>query len=124
MGKGMENFGVKLLKGLLIGVSVSLASILVFALVLKFVNMSAFWIKLVNQFIKLASIFVACLVAVGGSKGLLKGVAVGLSVVGVTYLLFGLVSGGLSIGISVVWEAVYGILAGGLAGIISANLKK
>ncbi len=117
-------FGVSLLKGLLIGVSICLAAILIFAFALKFVSLSAFWVKTVNQIIKVTAIMVACLVSVKGEKGFLKGGAVGLSVVLVTYLLFGLVSGSLTFGVSTLLECAFGILIGILAGILSVNLKK
>ena len=117
-------FGLNFLKGLLIGVSTCLAAILIFAFVLKFAELTDGWVRFINQFIKLAGIIAACLVGVKGKKGFLKGAALGLTVVAVTYLLFGLISGGLSFGISTLFEAGYGTVAGALAGILSVNLKK
>lgn len=124
MERVSDRFAVKLIKGLLVGVSISLALILVFAFALKFVDLSAGWIKGINQVIKLVSVGVACLVSVNEGKGWLKGMATGFGVIVVTYLLFGFVSGSLSFGASCLWEALYGLIAGALAGIISVNLKK
>lgn len=119
-----NNFKLDLLKSILVGVSVSLALILVFALVLKFVDIPDFWIRTVNQVIKLIAIVSACFVGVKKQKGLVKGVTVGFLVVAITYLLFGLVSGSLSFGWGTLLEATYGIFCGALAGIICVNLKK
>ena len=117
-------FGLNFFKGLLIGVSVCLAAILIFAFVLKFAEISEGWIKFINQVIKLFGITAACLVGVKGEKGFLKGAAIGLAVVAVTYLLFGLISGSLTFGVSTLFEAGYGLICGSLAGILAANLKK
>ncbi|MBP5308011.1 MAG: TIGR04086 family membrane protein [Clostridia bacterium] len=124
MEKTSGGFGLGYLKGLLIGVSTCLAAILVFAFVLKFAELSDGWVKFINQIIKLCGITVACLVGVRGEKGFLKGAALGFSVIAVTYLLFGLISGSLDFGVSTLFEALYGIVCGILAGILSANLKK
>ncbi len=124
MEKTADNFGVSLFKGILVGVSVCLAAILIFAFVLKFAALSDGTVRIINQVIKLIAITVSCLVAVRGEKGFLKGAAVGLSVVAVTYFIFGLISGSLSFGISTLFEAAYGIIAGAIAGILAVNLKK
>lgn len=124
MEKSFKRFGLDYLKGLLIGVSVCLACILIFAFVLRFVELSDFWVKFINQIIKLCAITAACLVGVKGEKGFFKGIAMGLGVIIVTYLLFGLVSGSLTFGISLVYELLFGSVLGLLAGILSVNLKK
>ena len=118
------SFALDTFKGVLAGVSVCLGCILAFALALKFVALPEFWIRFINQIIKLAGIFVGCLAGVKGERGFLKGGVVGFSVVAVTFLLFGLVSGGLSFGVSTLFEALYGIICGMLSGILSVNLKK
>ena len=118
------SFALDTFKGVLVGVSVCLGCILAFALVLKFVALPTFWIRFINQIIKLAGIFFGCLAGVKGERGFLKGAVVGLFVVAATFLLFGLVSGGISFGVSTLFEALYGIICGALSGIISVNLKK
>ena len=123
MEKTADNFGISLLKGILTGVAVCLAGILVFAFILQFVSVSERWIRFTDQIIKLFGITAACLVSVRGEKGYLKGACTGVSVAAVTYILFGLISGSLDFGISVLWEALYGIVAGLLSGIIAVNLK-
>ena len=124
MERTSDKFVVDLIKGVLIGVSICLALVLVFAFVLKFVNMSSWAIRTVNQVIKLVAVLCACAVAVKGEKGFLKGSVVGLCVVGVTFLTFGLLSNSLSFGLSLLWEALYGIFVGLIGGIIAVNLKK
>lgn len=98
--------------------------ILIFAFVLKFVAVPQKTIAIINGIIKLISICVACPFAVNGEKGLLKGAATGTTLIIVTYLLFGLISGELSFGAGSLLELLYGLVAGGLAGVICVNLKK
>lgn len=119
-----NNFFTGLLKGVLIGLSACLAMILIFAFVLKFVAVPQKTIAIINGIIKLISICVACPFAVNGEKGLLKGAATGTTLIIVTYLLFGLISGELSFGAGSLLELLYGLVAGGLAGVICVNLKK
>ena len=124
MEKTFKESLLGVLKGVLIGVSICLAGVLVFAFVLKFTSLSQFWIKTVNQIIKLIAVTVACITSVRGTRGFLKGAAVGFGVVFVTFFLFGLISGGLSFGWGTLLEAVYGILIGLIGGILAVNLKK
>ena len=79
---------------------------------------------IINGRIELISICVACPFVVYGEKGLLKGAATGTTLIIVTYLLFGLISGELSFGAGSLLELLYGLVAGGLAGVICVNLKK
>ena len=51
-----------LLKGVLIALSFSIVCILIFAMVLKFVDMSTNWIVNINQIIKVLSILIACII--------------------------------------------------------------
>ncbi|MBR2968837.1 MAG: TIGR04086 family membrane protein [Clostridia bacterium] len=124
MEKTFKESLLGVLKGVLIGVSICLAGVLVFAFVLKFTSLSQFWIKTVNQIIKLIAVTVACITSVRGKRGFLKGAVVGFGVVFVTFFLFGLISGGLSFGWGTLLEAVYGILIGLIGGILAVNLKK
>ena len=124
MEKTFKESLLGVLKGVLIGVSICLAGVLVFAFVLKFTSLSQFWMKTVNQIIKLIAVTVACITSVRGERGFLKGAAVGFGVVFVTFFLFGLISGGLSFGWGTLLEAVYGILIGLIGGILAVNLKK
>ena len=124
MEKTFKESLLGVLKGVLIGVSICLAGVLVFAFVLKFTSLSQFWIKTVNQIIKLIAVTVACITSVRGNRGFLKGAVVGFGVVFVTFFLFGLISGGLSFGWGTLLEAVYGILIGLIGGILAVNLKK
>lgn len=119
-----NNFFLSLVKGLLIGLGACLAIILIFAFVLKFVVIPQQVIIIINGVIKLVSVCIACPFAVNGEKGLIKGAITGLSLIIITYLLFGLISGGLTFGFGTVLEIIYGLVAGGLAGVICVNIKK
>lgn len=123
MKKLSREFWIYLLKGVLVGVSICLVGVLAFAFVLKLTDLPQVWIRVINQVIKLVAVTVACIVSVRGERAFLKGGALGLAVVAVTFLLFGLISGGLSFGWMTLLEAVYGILIGMIGGILAVNLK-
>ena len=75
-----------------ISVITALLLILVFAGLIKAFNMGSGIIKPINQFIKALAIFIGCFFCVRESKGLVKGVGIGLIFTIIIYLLFALLS--------------------------------
>lgn len=120
----MKGFLTHYVKGVLIGLTVSLACILVFAFVLKFVAVGDVGIKTVNQIIKMLSVVLACLAAVREDKGIVKGALIGLSVIAFTYLLFGAISCSISFGLGTAIELAFGLVTGAISGILAVNCKK
>ena len=81
-------------------------------------------IKAVNQFIKILSVFLGVSVSVRGKMGLVKGIAVGVCSTVITYLLFALIGGEVSFGTVFFIDLLFGLIVGGISGVISVNVKK
>ncbi len=116
----------RLISGLLTAIGVTLACVLLFALLMQWLKPSDQVIRIINQIIKLGSIFVGAWVTVGrsGENGLLLGAGVGLS-----YMLLGVVLYALLSGQQLPWTAylsdiAMGVAGGGIAGAIVSGLKR
>lgn len=119
-----RNFWLAMLKGLLVGVIISLVAVLLFALILRFVSMSDGVIKIVNQVIKVLAIFSAVLFAVRGKMCYLQGGVLGIFVSIITYIIFGIISADLSFGLSFLYETIFAFVFGLLSGVIAGCLKR
>ncbi|MBR1890570.1 MAG: TIGR04086 family membrane protein [Clostridia bacterium] len=119
-------FTTSVLKGSLIGVAVALVSILLFAFVLRFTNVSDTIITPVNQVIKGVSIFFGVFLGIRGHKqnGLIKGSLIGLGFTIVAFLTFSLLDGAFVFDKTFFNDIVFGMIIGAICGIICVNLKK
>jgi len=102
----------------------TLAAVLIFAFIIKFISLDTSVIKPVNQFLKVISIFTGCYFSLTGRKGWLKGLLTGFFVILLTYFIFAIISGSIEFDWSVVLEIVFGSIIGAISGIITVNLKK
>ena len=116
----------RLLRGLLTAIGVTLLCVLLFALLMQWLKPSDNVIRIINQIIKLGSIFAGVYVTVGrsGENGLLLGAGVGLA-----YMLLGVLLSALLSGQQLPWTAylsdiAMGIAGGGIAGAIVAGMRK
>ncbi len=112
------------LSGAFLGVCISLIAVIIFAFALYVTPLSESIIKIVNQFIKVFSVFFACLFCLRGRMGYLKGGAVGLLVFIFTYLIFALFAGSKVFVGGFILDLVFGTLIGVISGIIAVNFKK
>ena len=80
-------------KSVCIAAIVTLAAVLVFALLVKLFTIGSGAITAVNQVIKAVAIFVGCMVCVKPGRGLLKGLVSGVAVIILTYFLFAILAG-------------------------------
>lgn len=103
---------LSVLKGVFFAIIASLACVMIFALVLKWFNLADSSIKPVNQVIKVAAIFVGCLVAVKGERVLLKGGAVGFFASVSEYIVFGVISKSLKFSAVFFIDVLFGTLIG------------
>ena len=112
-------------RGLLTAIGVTLACVLIFALLMQWLRPSDGVIRVVNQLIKLGSIFAGVYVAVGrgGDKGLLTGALVGLVYMLLGVLLYALLSGQQLPFTAYLSDVAMGIAGGGIAGAIIGGLK-
>lgn len=129
----MSNFKAKLsnpflsnvLKGSLVSVSVSLVLILIFALLIKFLNIPDGAIQPVNQAIKIISILFGVIAALKNfpQKGLLTGALIGLIYIILAFMFFSLLSGQLIINASLFIDVAFALLIGAMCGIFFVNRK-
>lgn len=120
----MKEGAIQVLKAVCAAVVLSLVYVLAFTLIIQLFSLEGGIIKPVNQVFKVICLAACCLAFLRGPGGLAKGaVAGGLAVVA-TYLLFGAMGGSLAFTLMTLAELAIGCVAGGIAGIIAANIKK
>ncbi len=125
MSKDIENgFFRSIIKGVFTTVIITLISVLILGVVIKFATLNGGVIKAVNQFIKMVSIFLGCFACIRGSAGLLKGGLTGILSTVAVYAVFSLLCGTTIFDIAFVLDLVFGLIVGAISGIISVNTKK
>ena len=116
----------RLLRGLLTAIGVTLLCVLLFALLMQWLKPSDNVIRIINQLIKLGSIFAGVYITVGRSSenGLLLGAGVGLAYMLLGVLLYALLSGQQLPWTAYLSDIAMGIAGGGIAGAIVAGMRK
>lgn len=117
---------INVLKVSLIGVIVSILLVLLFAFVLKFVELSSSTISLVDQIIKILSIVVA-VISLNKSVDanlLLKSLLAGAVYSILTFLVFSILNGGVVFGVGMASDIVFSALVGGASAILINMIKK
>ncbi|MDD3335007.1 MAG: TIGR04086 family membrane protein [Eubacteriales bacterium] len=124
-GRHRQTTWSRLLRGLLSAIGVTLAGVLLFALLMQWLRPSDTVIRIINQLIKLASIFVGALVTVGrgGEKGMLLGAALGFIYMLLGVALYALLSGQQLPFTSYLSDVAMGIAGGGIAGAIISGMR-
>ena len=115
-----------ILKASLIGVVVSILLVLLFAFVLKFVDLGSGTISLVDQIIKVISVVVAVIVLnkVDSESLLLKAVVVGVAYSVITFIVFSILNGGMNLGLGIFTDIAFSALVGGISAILLNIIKK
>ena len=124
MQSGIKSAALGALRGLAVAVGITALGMLALGLMAGYTAVTDNTIRLMNQCLKLASVWLGTLAAVGmgGERGLVKGMAVGA-----LYMLLGLGILGLASGMNADWstlagEVLIGAAVGGAAGALLANL--
>lgn len=114
------------LKGAVVAIFVSLIGILIFALIIKFASLNSKVIKPVNQVIKIVSIFLGVFFTLRkcNNKGWLIGLLVGAVYSVLSFILFSILSGGFSFGLSILTDLLFLSIIGFICGIILINVSK
>ena len=122
--KRKNNTALRLLKGLLTAVGVTIAGVAVFALLMQWIRPADGVVRLINQLLKLASVGVGVYVAVGWGceGGLLRGAAVGLVYMAIGVGVYALLSGQSASLSAYAADLAMGVASGGLIGMILSNL--
>lgn len=117
---------VNVLKASLIGVIVSILLVLLFAFVLKFVELGSSIISIIDQIIKILSIIVA-VISLNKSIDanlLLKSLFVGAVYSVLTFLVFSILNGGMVFGVGIFSDILFSALVGGASAILINMIKK
>lgn len=124
MRSGIKSAALGALRGLAVAVGITALGMLALGLMAGYTAVTDDTIRLMNQCLKLVSVLLGTLAAVGmgGERGLVKGMAVGA-----LYMLLGLGILGLASGMNADWstlagEVLIGAAVGGAAGALLANL--
>ncbi len=116
----------RLLRGLLVAIGVTLACVLLFALLMQWLKPSDQAIRIINQIIKLGSIFAGVWVTMHrtSENGLLYGAGVGLLYMALGVVLYAVLSGQQLPWTAYLSDIAMGIAGGGIAGAITAGMNK
>lgn len=116
---------LKILLSSLIAVIASLVLILIFALLIKWFEWGDNIIAPVNIAIKILSIAIGVLVATkNGGRALAKGSIIGGVYVLLSYVVFSALLGNFSLSVGNLWDLVFGVVTGGIVGIICNVMHK
>lgn len=118
---------LKIIKGALYALCVSLALILVFAFLLRFIAIDEETISPVVQVIKGVSILIGVLIALKSvsEMGFLNGIIIGLSYTIIAFLCFSMLDGfKFEFNKVLLNDIIFGSIIGGISGIIAVNMKK
>lgn len=115
-----------IVKGVFVALAVSLVSILLFAFLLRWTNISESLIAPVNQVIKGGSIFLGVFFGLKRVKrnGIINGLLIGFFYTIFAFLVFSLLDGAFSFDRSLLNDIIFGTIIGAICGIICVNLKK
>lgn len=117
--------GALLLRGLLAAIGVTLVCVLVFALLMQWLKPADHTIRIVNQLIKLGSIFAGVKVMLGRNceKGLLYGALLGVCYMALGVGLFALLSGQTLPWTAYLSDIAMGVAGGGICGAIIGGMR-
>lgn len=121
-----KNFVSQIVKGCFVGLIASLVGILLFAFVLRFVNISDLTIKIVNQIIKGVSVLLGVFICLKNNKekGLVKGAIIGAVYTLLSYLIFSVLVANFSFSASIIYDMIFASVIGLICGVMFVNLKR
>lgn len=111
-------------KSVVFSIAITLVLVLLFAIIVKFTEISDSVITPVNIVIKTISIFVGTLLGMKSkTHGAIKGAITGALFMLITYLVFSLINGSFTANPLTLLDAVILIIEGIISGIIVVNIK-
>lgn len=124
-GRRSAPMGLRLGKGLGAALLVTVAGVAVFALLMQWLRPAESAVRLVNQVLKLVSIGVGVMIAVGRGceGGLIRGALVGLLYMAVGVGLYALLSGQGAPVSAYLADLGMGVAGGGIIGMIQGNIS-
>ena len=115
-----------ILKACLIGLVVTLLGIVLFAIVLKFVDLSSNIIGYINDAIKAISLFVTVLIIKKANNGklLLKSIVAGVIYAVLTFIIFSILNGQVVFNMSVLYDLLFSIITAIIVSVIVNLLNR
>ena len=112
-------------RGFLLSIAATAAAVVVFALIISFLDIQDGWIRVINQLIKVGAIFlgVYTIVPRGDSAGIRRGALLGLLYMGVGVLVYALLSQQKFTWLSYLTDVLMGVAVGGLSGMLLGSLR-
>ena len=112
-------------RGLMVSVLATAAAVIVFALIISFVDMGDGVIRVVNQLIKAAAVFlgVKMIVPRGDETGIRRGALLGLLYMGLGVLVYALLTQQKISWQGYLVDVLMGVAAGGLSGMLLGSLR-
>ncbi len=112
-------------RGLAVSVLATAAAVIVFALIISFVDMGDGVIRVVNQLIKAAAVFlgVRTIVPRGDENGIRRGALLGLLYMGLGVLVYALLTQQKISWQGYLVDVLMGVAAGGLSGMLLGSLR-
>lgn len=122
----MSNFWLCIVKGTIYALCIVMVAILLFAFVVKWMALGENAINIVNQIIKIVSIFFGVWVCLKKSydKYLYKGMIVGALFAVLSFLLFSVLNGSFAFDLTFLWDVVFATIIGAISAIIAKILMK
>ncbi len=121
----MKGYAAEVIKAVVISLVFSLVLVLIAAFVIKFFNVPAVAMPVINQVIRTLSIFLGCIIALRRPGcGWLRGVISGALYSVLAFVLFSALGGGFEWDLTVLNNFVIGIAAGLISGIISMVARR
>ena len=113
------------IKAVLIAVITTMVAVLLFAVVLKFLDISNTAILTTNQIIKIASILLACFIVNKKHKiNMLKGLIIGITYTIIAYLVFSILSSDFGMDSRILYNLLFSAVIGLISGIIVKGIKR
>ncbi len=124
--RNRQSAWTRLLRGLLAAIGVTLGCILIFALLMQWLKPDDTVIRVINQLVKLLSIFIGTWVMLGrgGERGMLYGALLGLIYMALGVGLYALLSGQQLPLTAYLSDIAMGVAGGGIAGAIVGGMRK
>lgn len=109
-----------IIKSCLIGLVATLIGIIMFALVLKFANLSSTIISYINDIIKTFAMFimVMCIKRKSNEKLLLKSIFAGIIYEVLTFLVFSILNGSFDVNVSFIYDLLFAIIVSAIVSVV------
>lgn len=119
-----DNIVLDFAKGMIVALLISLTLVILFAFCLKWFSLEDSFIVPITLVIKGISVLIGSLIAVkGSSKGLVKGLCFGAIYIVFAFIIFSILAGSFSLGVSSLLDFAFATLLGGIVGIVKVNRK-